>query len=290
MEPGPILYTWSDDSALAYRVTGEGERDLVYLGAWGSSLDWSWRLPAHARYLARLASFTRLVMYDERGHGSSDHPSTGRVQTLEQRVDDLAVVLDAVNAYGPVLFGVQETTPLALLAAATRPWLFTSLVLFDPAPVWVRTDDMPWEAAAEESQALRESVRRATSWDEWTRAHVRNQLPSFASDPKVIAWLAASFRAYAPPAATIAQVEQLASVDLRDVLPTITLPTLVLHRPDVTAWPSETSLYVAERIPAARPSSSQGATRSRGRGGGGRRERDRGVRHRSAQCRNRARP
>ena len=252
MDPGPVLYTWSGDAAIAYQVVGEGERDLLYLGSWGPTLDTSWTFPPHARFLRGLAAFSRLVLHDGRGHGSSDGPSDGRVVTLDQRADDLLAVADTVNTRSPVLFGAQEGAMVAMSVAATHPWAFSSLVLYDPAPVYSQNDELPWEARKEETQALIESLRRTSSYDEWTRSQLRSALPSLAADPRTVAWLAAAYRAYAPPAATIAEVEYLDTLDLTDLLPQIAMPTLILHRPDSSSWPSETSRYVAERIPDAR--------------------------------------
>jgi pimeloyl-ACP methyl ester carboxylesterase len=252
MDAGPVLYTWSGDAAIAYQVVGEGERDLFYLGSWGSTLDLSWSFPPHARFLTGLAAFSRLVLHDGRGRGSSDAPSEGRVVTLEERADDLLAVADAVNTYNPVLFGAQESSIVAMAVAATRPWAFSALVLYEPTPVWSRTDELPWETPKEETRALVESLRRTSSYDEWTRSHVRRALPSLAGDPRAVAWLATAYRAYAPPAATIAEIEYLDTADLVDLLPKIALPTLVLHRPDASGWSSQTARYVAEHIPDAR--------------------------------------
>ena len=258
MDPGPVLYTWSADAAIAYQVFGEGEQDLFYLGTWGSTLETSWSFPPHARFLRGLAAFSRLVLHDGRGHGSSDGPSDGRVVTVDQRADDLLAVADSVNTRSPVLFGAQESAMVAMSVAATRPWAFSSLVLYEPAPVWSRNDELPWETRKEETQALIESLRRTSSYDEWTRSQVRSALPSLAADPRTVAWLAAAYRAFAPPAATIAEIEYLDTLDLTDLLPKIGLPTLVLHRPEAQGWSSETARYVAERIPDAKEVALQG--------------------------------
>ena len=281
MDPGPVLYTWSADAAIAYQVVGEGEQDLFYLGTWGSTLETSWSFPPHARFLRGLAAFSRLVLHDGRGHGSSDGPSDGRVVTVDQRADDLLAVADSVNTRSPVLFGAQESAMVAMSVAATRPWAFSSLVLYEPAPVWSRNDELPWETRKEENQALIESLRRTSSYDEWTRSQVRSALPSLAADPRTVAWLAAAYRAYAPPAATIAEVEYLDTLDLTDLLPKIALPTLVLHRPEAQGWSSQTCAIRR----GAHPRREGGRTAGprpvpMGRRCRRRRRRGRGVRHR----------
>jgi hypothetical protein len=119
--PGKILYTWNGDYALAYQVIGQGPIDLMYLPAWGSHLDWNWQIPEHARFMRKLASFSRLIVTDPRGVRASDRFPPGQVPTLEERVDDLLTVLDTVNMRRAAIFAGHEMGWVAMLAAASHP-------------------------------------------------------------------------------------------------------------------------------------------------------------------------
>lgn len=190
--PRSIRYMRHDGWALAYQVVGEGP-DLVYLPPLGSNLDWNWRHPDQARFLGRLASFSRLILMDRRGWGCSDRFSPGESPDLDTLVEDLIVILDAVNALRPAVFAANESGYVALRAAAMYPERFASLVLFDASPVWIRKDDLPWEYSEEAAAASVRSIERASSWDEWGRAWVRDELPSIASDDRTLAWVTASW-------------------------------------------------------------------------------------------------
>ncbi len=250
-EKPQTLFTWNGDWALAYQVVGDGP-DLIYLPSFVSSLDWNWLNPSYARFLRRLASFARLTITDRRGWGCSDRLPPGESPVMEILVDDLLAVIDAANLTRPVLLATEESGFMAIEAAATHPDLFSRLILFQCSPVWTAKDDMPWEGSEGTALSTIRSIRRSTSWDDWHRVLMRDQLPSIAGDDAELAWLASASRSNVAPGAVITELEWLKDQDLRQRLAEISMPTLVLHRPAVTVWPIESARYLAERIPDAR--------------------------------------
>ena len=253
MNPSPIRYTWSGEFAIGYQTIGDGPVDLLYVPPWSSNLDWNWRWDHHARWLRRLASFSRLILFDPRGWGVSDRYPPGATPSLEEHVADILAVLDALNISSAAVMASAETGEQALLAARSAPARVSALVLFHCSPVWVATDDMPWEGSEERSHSVVESIRRSTSWDEWARQFVREALPSHADDEQAISWFATMTRLTEGPGSAIAHIEAARAIDVRESLAGIRARTLVLHRPGLHAdsYPIETSRYLAERIPDA---------------------------------------
>jgi len=250
----PIQYTWSGDFGIGYQTVGDGPVDLLYLPPWGSNLDWNWRWDHHARFLRRLGSFSRLILFDPRGWGTSDRYPPGGAPRLEELVDDMTAVLDTLNLSQAAILASNESGFQGLLAAALHPSRVTALVLFHCSPVYAKTDDLPWEASDQEVMSTIESIRRATSWDQWTRQFIREQLPSHADDEQAISWFAAMQRLTEGPGSAIAHVRALAAADVRETLARISAPTLVLHRTELGpgGWKIESSMYLAEYIPGAR--------------------------------------
>jgi class 3 adenylate cyclase/pimeloyl-ACP methyl ester carboxylesterase len=247
----PILYTWNKGAGLAYQVVGDGPGDLIYLPGVGSNLDWNWRYPGHARYLRKLASYCRLILTDRRGWGCSDRYPPGEVPSLETLIDDLVAVREAAAGRPPALMAVNESGWLAIAAAASRPEAFSRLVLFGCSPVGSRTEDMPWEIARDRLESSYRAVERVTNMADWVRVFIRDEQPSLIGDEQALSWLTTLFRLTAGPGAAAAEVRGWAEVDLRELLPTITVPTLVLCRPAAAYWPSESSRYLAKHIPNA---------------------------------------
>jgi len=189
---------------------------------------------------------------DRRGWGCSDRFPPGESPNLDTLAEDLLVVLDSVNALRPRVFAANESGYVALRAVTLYPERFAGLVLFDASPVWTRKDDLPWEYSEEAAAASVRSIERASSWEEWGRAWVRDELPSVADDDRMLAWIAASWNGSIAPGALVSELRWLADVDLRADLSLITVPTLVMHRQGQTTMPVETAHYLVERIPGAR--------------------------------------
>ena len=243
--PPETRYAKSGDVNIAYQVVGDAPLDLVLVPGFISHLDLDWQGPGYAHMLERLASFTRLIRFDKRGTGLSDRP--GGLPDLETRMDDVRAVMDAVGTKRAALMGYSEGGPLSMLFAATYPERTTSLVLYgtyakrrDP------DDDYPWCATWEERQAYADAVER----DWGSEADLGTMAPN-AGDAEVDWWRSRA-RAAASPGAAKALILMNSSIDVRSVLATIHVPTLVLHRTGDRDSHPEEGRYIAERIPGAR--------------------------------------
>ena len=260
MERPRVEYAVSGGYHLAYQVVGSGPVDLVYVPGWVSQLDLYWDERSVARFFRRLASFSRLILFEPRGIGLSDPVSAADVPTLEERVDDLLAVLGAVGSERVAIFGQGYGTPLTIVFAASHPERTTHLILYSPvAKAGLRTDDYPWGSTAEELQEW--SARGEGEWgtDEFAAAWVRRLAPSAAADAGFVEWAARVIRASASPATAQAFTTMNALMDVRQILPLVRVPTLVVERSD--AWlpkgpvdvpPMEEAEWIAERISGAR--------------------------------------
>jgi class 3 adenylate cyclase len=244
-------YAKNGDFTLAYQVTGTGRHDLIYLLSETPNVVANWFVPEHARFMERLASFSRLVITDRRGMGCSDRLAPGTSPVLEDLVDDLLVVMETANAFSATLLAGLETAFIALLAAATHPDRIERLILWGPSPSWQRSDDLPWEASPDQIEAALGVIRRVTNLRGWAEISTRNNMPSWAGDPdKVALWEALS--ALAGSAEAWYQDQRMFyGIDLRDVVPTIRTPTLILARPQAAEMSIESARFLAERMPDA---------------------------------------
>ena len=245
MEAPEVHYAKSGAVNIAYSVIGPGAGDLVLVPGFISHLELDWEEPRYARFLRRLASFSRLIMFDKRGTGLSDRP--GGLPDLETRMDDVRAVMDAAGSECAALFGYSEGGPMACLFAATYPHRTTALVLYgtyarrrDPDP------DYPWAATWDERQRYAEEVER-----EWGR---ESDLGTMApgADEALTRWWRARARAAASPGAARDLILMNSQIDVRSVLPAIGVPTLVIHRSGDRDSRPEEGRYMAERIPGAR--------------------------------------
>jgi pimeloyl-ACP methyl ester carboxylesterase/DNA-binding CsgD family transcriptional regulator len=244
--PLPTRYAKSDDVSIAYQVVGNGPLDLVFVMGWVSHLDWFWQEPRFARFLRRLAAFSRLILFDKRGTGLSDR-AVG-LPTLEQRMDDVRAVLDAAGSERAALFGISEGGPMCALFAATYPKRTAALVMFGAYPRRLWAPDYPWGEAPEERHRFIEECDR-----EWgTDIRLGLRAPSLAHDEHFREWWATYLRMSASPGAATALTRMNMEVDIRHILPAIRVPTLIVHRTNDLLLPMAGSRYMAERIPDAR--------------------------------------
>jgi class 3 adenylate cyclase len=250
MKRSPITYTWSGEYAIAYQVLGEGPIDLVYISPWCSNLDGIWMWSHHARFLNRLASFSRLILYDPRGWGCSDRTAPGQPVTPEEHLTDLMAIMDAANAREASLFLSADLGHIGIRAAAAHPERFGSLVLFNVWATQIGTPEEPFWGSQDEVDHVVESVRRATSWDEWSRTFVRDALPSLADDEEAIRWFSTMQRLTQGPGAVLSQLQHEKEYDVRDLLSDIRARTLVVSRGS-SPWQVHGSRYLVERIPDA---------------------------------------
>jgi len=239
-------YADSGGVSIAYQVHGSGPLDLVFVPGFVSHVELLWEEPAIARFFRRLASFSRLVLFDKREQGLSDR--LGRPPTLEESMDDLGAVMDAAGCERPAIFGISEGGPMSILFAATHPGRVASLILYGTYARMLKAPDFPYGIRAEALDSWAESVRR-----EWGGpVTVDLWAPSAAGDPAFEGWWGRLLRQGTSPAGATALMELYRDLDVRAALPAIDVPTLVMHRSGDRLVPSRQGRYLAEQIAGAR--------------------------------------
>ena len=237
-----------DGVSIAYQVVGDGPLDLVWVPGWVSHIEAIWDEPSAARFLERLASFSRLILFDKRGTGMSDRVATADLPTLEQRMTDILTVCDRVGAERVALLGVSEGAPLCVLFGATYPARTSAIILLGGFARELVGDGYPWGYTREGLDAFLGEIER--DWGGPVGLDIR--APSKAGDERFRANWARYLRMGASPAAVLALVNMNAEIDVRPVLEACRVPTLVLHRSGDRAVPVESGRYLAERIPGAK--------------------------------------
>jgi class 3 adenylate cyclase len=243
-------YADNDGVSIAYQVLGDGPIDLaVVMGSWWH-LEFQWTDPATERFLRRLASFSRLILFDKRGTGMSDRVAADARPDLDQRMDDLRCVLDAVGSSRCALFGDSEGGPMCALFAATNPHRVSHLVLYGSFARFLRAPDHPQGV----DPSLFEAFVEATV-NEWgTAGPMVMELfaPSLRDDERAAAWMGAMNRHAVSPGAMRTLMGMMAEIDVRGILPSVSVPTLVLHRDGDRVCGVENARYLARVIPGAR--------------------------------------
>jgi class 3 adenylate cyclase len=238
-------YAKSGEVSIAYQVVGDGPIDLVLVPGFVSHLDVDWDDPRHAHFLRRLASFSRLIRFDKRGTGLSDRP--GGLPDLETRMDDVRAVMDAAGSERAALFGYSEGGPMCVLFAATYPRMTSALALYGTyAKRQDPEEDYPWAPTREARQRYAKQVEEDWGWE----ADMRRMCPG--ADEAMADWWAARARASASPGAARDLILMNSLIDVRHVLPTVQVPTLVMHRIGDLDSNVDEGRYVAEHIPGAR--------------------------------------
>jgi class 3 adenylate cyclase len=235
-----------DGLHVAYQIVGEGP-DLFFLLGWPSHLALQWELPAFARFLDRLASFSRLIVFDRPGTGVADRGPTGQV--FEDRLDDIVCVMDAIGSERAAFFGCHLGGRLALLFAATYPERTRAVVAFGAHPTTLADDDYPWGIPREAMDAIVEQI--SVGYDEKAQSELLHQLAPEA-DAATEAWWQRFMPSSASPNEAAEEVARLAPVDIRSALGSVRVPTLVMHRSDDVATLVGASRFMAQRIPGAR--------------------------------------
>jgi pimeloyl-ACP methyl ester carboxylesterase len=243
-------YAKSDGVSIAYQVVGEGPIDVLVVPGFATHIELLWGLPPVAGFMERLSAFSRLLLFDKRGTGLSD--PVAEVPTLEQRIDDVRAVMDAAGSDRAALIGISEGGAMSALYAATHPERVASLVLYGAMARTTEAPDYPWATPAD---ALRESAAEfiAPFWGQRADVFVELFAPSMTEgDPRGLEALARLQRSAASPAMIQQIFEMFLDIDVRAVLSTIHVPTLVLHRHGdrVVNWRAGKDL--AARIPGAR--------------------------------------
>jgi class 3 adenylate cyclase len=239
-------YAWNGGTAIAYQVLGTSGPDLLLVPGSVSHLEVLWEEPRVNRFLRRFAGFCRLIVMDPRGLGLSDRLS--EIPTMEERVTDLLSVLDAAESERATLFGNADTGPSCIAAAVSHPDRVGGLILCGTYARASWDDDYPWGATDEEWADFRRFVK-----DEWGTT-VRKELiaPSMVGDTAFLEWSTTLMRLGASPRAILLLAEMTETVDVRDLLPQVSVPTLVMHRVGDRINDVGNGRYLAERIPGAR--------------------------------------
>lgn len=246
-------YANSNGQSIAFQVHGAGSLDLVLVPGFVSHVELVWEDPTLARFLRRLMSFARLIVFDKRGQGLSDRP--GRPPTLEESMDDLRAVMDAAGSRRAAILGVSEGGPMSALFAASHPGRVSGLVLYGTWARMLKAPDYPQGTEARFLDELGEIFRRQwggpVAADRWA--------PSVAEDPAFSRWWARLLRQGTSPTGALALIDLYREIDIRAVLPTIAVPTLVLHRRGDIVVMERQGRYLAAMIPGARYVALEGA-------------------------------
>jgi class 3 adenylate cyclase len=227
---------------------GDAPRDLVFVSGWVSHVESGWDEPLLARFRQRLASFSRLILFDKRGTGMSDRVPDANLPTLEERMDDVRAVMDAAGSDRAALFGQSEGASMAMLFAATYPERTTALITFGAFACRVWHPEYPWAPTPEQRQRYYDSIQRDWGGD----MDVSDLAPSLADDEGFRRRLSSYLRLSASPGAALALARMNTQIDVRNILSAIRVPTLILHRTGDLDANIDEGRYIADRIPGAR--------------------------------------
>jgi pimeloyl-ACP methyl ester carboxylesterase len=232
--------------SVAYQVFGDGPLDLVYIPGWVSNIDYMWEDPDLANMLERLSRFCRVIIFDKRGTGLSDR-DVG-FPTLDERMDDLTAVMDGAGSERAALLGFSEGGNIAMLFGASFPERVSHLILFNCFARRLWAPDYPWASTPEARDA---SIRKVeASWGE--PSAVEWLTPSRLNDAVFADWLATFLRQSASPGAATTILRLNSEIDVRDILPTISVPTLILHRRGDKHVTFGNAEFLADHIPGSK--------------------------------------
>lgn len=246
MQPPRTHYARSGEVNIAYQVLGDGPIDLVHVPPFTSNLELQWQDPDQARYFRRLASFSRLIMFDKRGMGLSDR--TG-IASLEERMDDVRAVMDAVGCERAAIFGSSEGGAMSLLFAATYPERVTALALYGAYPRLSAAPDYPEGIPQEVRERVLEEL--GARWGQGVLLAHPLMNPTRANDRAFVEAAGSWERLSASPGAAVALVRMIFDIDVRHLLSAIHVPTLVIYR-TADAFHAAGSRYLATHIPGAK--------------------------------------
>jgi pimeloyl-ACP methyl ester carboxylesterase/DNA-binding CsgD family transcriptional regulator len=245
-------YATSGGVHIAYQTVGTGPIDLVFVMGWVTHMDYFWQEPHYARFLRRLASSSRLILLDLRGRGLSDR-AVG-IPTVEERMDDIRAVMDAVGSKRAAVMGVSEGGVVSMVFAATYPERTSRLVLVGTAPRSLWAPDWSWAERPDEFERRMRRIEHDQGWGtlEWATGDLERRAPGFTHDEDFKRWWVTYLRMGASPGAAIAITRLNSMIDVRHVLPAIRVPTLIVHRTGDKVSPVQGGRYMAEHIPGAR--------------------------------------
>jgi len=245
----PIRYARSGNVHIAYRIFGDGPRDIVLIPGTLSHVELLWEVPSNEHLLKRLTAFARVIVFDKRGQGLSDRVAE---QTLEERTGDVRAVMDAAGSERATIYGWSEGGPMCLMFAATYPERTSALVLYG---TFASMRNEPWGVTRE---GLDEFLGQLDKhWGEG--ALLLLNAPSRRNDRAFLQWFARIERAAASPGSVLTLIRANYEIDVRHLLPAIRVPTLILHRAGDELVPVRTGRYLAEHIPGAKYAEIPGA-------------------------------
>lgn len=239
-------YAKIDNIHVAYQIFGSGSIPIVMAPGWTSHIEYAWEEPSYAYFLERLGTFGHVVWFDKRGTGLSD--KVNDLPTLEQRMDDIRAVMDAVGFQKAVVFGISEGGSMCALFAATYPQRTTAMILYGAFAKRLWSKDYPWAPTLEERKKWIESLE--SGWG--GPVEVSGLAPSVARDERFVKWFTTYGRLSASPSAAIALAKMNTYIDIRNILPSIHVPTLVMHRRGDRDSSVENGKYLSQNIPGAK--------------------------------------
>ena len=239
-------YAKSGDIHIAYAVEGDGPMDIVWIPPWVSQVEYLWSEPSLERVMARITQFARVITFDRRGSGLSD-PFFG-APTLEDQMDDVLAVMDAAGSESAAICGTLEGGPMASLFAATHPDRTEALILYATFARATWAPDYEWAWSVEERDRHMDEL--IAHWGEGLVAG--SVAPSQLADPNFLEWAGRLERLAASPSTIKRIFDLIGEMDVRDVLPSIRVPTLVMHRAEDSFIKVEHSRYIASKVPGSR--------------------------------------
>ena len=242
----PTRYAKCGNLSIAYQVVGEGPRDIVYVPGWVSNLDLGWSYPPLAHVFERLSAIGRLILFDKRGTGLSDR-GVG-FPTLEERMEDVQAVMDAVGSERATLIGISEGGNMSMLFAATHPERTSALVLYGCPAKGTWSEDYPWAKTREQLEEEAEAL--LTGWG--GPVDLSDGAPSLAGDAEAQEFVARYLRNAASREDAVSLWRWNAEIDVRGILPAIRVPTLVLNRTGDRWVDIGEARYLAQHIEGAR--------------------------------------
>lgn len=249
----PTQYARAGDVNIAYQVVGDGPVDLLWVGGLCSNLEVLWEEPAWAAFMRRLGESCRVVVFDRRGCGVSDRGGATTTPALEERMEDVTAILDAVGSEQAALFGFSEGGLVAAMFAATHPERVNQLILYGTLARFIRDAEHPWGwFTADEADAFIEWLSRGWGEDETAPAATARWAASLARDERFTAWLAKWARQSLSPREVVPFLRACLTYDLVEVFPAVRVPTLVLHRTDDALVPVSHGRWIAQQVPESR--------------------------------------
>lgn len=251
MKPQTVEYARHDGVSIAFQVFGSGP-DLLVMPGWASHLERNWELPGLAELLERLGTFARVIVVDRRGSGLSDRFGGGEPPTLEDHVADLVAVMRQAAAGRPAVLTLDESSMVGCVLAASRPELVRTLISYAPRVTGRKAPDFPWQPDPEEWDWYLARVAEHWGTEAYTLLELRTVMPAASRRPDAVATYGRYLRNSASPSSALALIRQYRDTDIRDVLPSVRVPTVLIRHRDDPSIGVEAMAYIAAHIPGSR--------------------------------------